>query len=295
MERFWMIACFFLGIILSGQEGCPEPEVLCDGNNSTDQICIEGTYSFFSTIQAALDAAVDDQTVWVGPGTYFEHDLSFSGKAIILASSSGPAATIIDGEDQSSVFVFTAGESLNTELRGFTITGGYTDNGGGIYFRDSSAALQNLIVQDNTAFNYGGGIYLENSNADIINCTVVNNVTPGWGGGLYSVSSTPTIVNTILSYNGWYNIYAISSTISLTYSDLSQPLYGGEWANHNLTSLDSTITTAEPGFMSYDADGLPTDMHLAATSPLIDAGNPDPGYNDVDGTRNDLGAYGGSQ
>ena len=35
------------------------------------------------------------------------------------------------------------------------------------------------------------------------------------------------------------------------------------------------------------------DYHLQATSPCINAGPPDPQYNDRDGTRNDVGMYGG--
>jgi hypothetical protein len=48
--------------------------------------------------------------------------------------------------------------------------------------------------------------------------------------------------------------------------------------------------TADP--MLVDA---PTDFHLKAGSPLIDAGNPDADYEDVDGSRNDVGPYGGSE
>ncbi len=48
--------------------------------------------------------------------------------------------------------------------------------------------------------------------------------------------------------------------------------------------------TGDPGFV--DAPG---DLHLAAGSPLVDAGDPDPGENDADGTRNDIGIYGGNE
>lgn len=36
-----------------------------------------------------------------------------------------------------------------------------------------------------------------------------------------------------------------------------------------------------------------TNFVLGASSPGRDAGNPDPRYNDIDGTRNDMGIYGG--
>ena len=47
--------------------------------------------------------------------------------------------------------------------------------------------------------------------------------------------------------------------------------------------------TVDPLFT--DASG--NDFTLQSTSPCIDAGNSDPIYNDPDGSRNDMGAYGG--
>jgi len=44
---------------------------------------------------------------------------------------------------------------------------------------------------------------------------------------------------------------------------------------------------------SMDGDFGNDDFHLQAGSPCIDAGNPIPQLNDVDGTVNDMGAYGG--
>jgi hypothetical protein len=41
------------------------------------------------------------------------------------------------------------------------------------------------------------------------------------------------------------------------------------------------------------ADAAGEDFTLTSLSPAIDVGNPAAGYNDVDGTRNDMGAYGG--
>lgn len=55
-------------------------------------------------------------------------------------------------------------------------------------------------------------------------------------------------------------------------------------------TLDATNLDTDPGF----TDAAGGDFTLkAGFSELIDAGNPASGYNDPDGTRNDLGAYGG--
>jgi len=48
------------------------------------------------TIQAGIDAAANGDTVLVAAGTYNE-TINFMGKAITVASVSGPRDTIIDG------------------------------------------------------------------------------------------------------------------------------------------------------------------------------------------------------
>jgi hypothetical protein len=44
-----------------------------------------------------------------------------------------------------------------------------------------------------------------------------------------------------------------------------------------------------------DGNDSNDDFHLAPISTLINAGNPAAAYYDADGTRNDMGAYGGPQ
>src|SRR5438105_2915338 len=50
----------------------------------------------FSTIQAAIAAAQNGDTVLVAPGTYGEN-INFQGKLITVRSEAGPDLTIIDG------------------------------------------------------------------------------------------------------------------------------------------------------------------------------------------------------
>ncbi|MEY4821789.1 MAG: leupeptin-inactivating enzyme 1, partial [Planctomycetota bacterium] len=74
----------------------------------------------YATIQAAVDAAVNGNTVLVGPGTYAPFDIA--GKSIAIRSTQGAAATIIDGSGQGrSTVVFGIGTTLRTTLAGFTV------------------------------------------------------------------------------------------------------------------------------------------------------------------------------
>lgn len=83
--------------------------------------------SQYQTIQAAIDAASNGDTVRVARGTYRgagNKDLDFRGKAITLESEDGPAYTIIDCEGIGRAFYFHSGESSLSVVNGFTIKNG---------------------------------------------------------------------------------------------------------------------------------------------------------------------------
>src|ERR1035438_5415581 len=93
-------------------------------------------------IQNAIDAGTNGDAILVRPGAYTEN-INFKGKAVTVTSTNTAdpnvvKSTIIHASGQSSVVSFISGESSNSVLAGFTITGGYgTANpafGTGIYF-----------------------------------------------------------------------------------------------------------------------------------------------------------------
>ncbi|MDP3790166.1 MAG: hypothetical protein Q8R48_07185, partial [Candidatus Omnitrophota bacterium] len=75
-----------------------------------------------------------------------------------------------------------------------------------------------------------------------------------------------------------------TSTQDFSYNDLC-PIYG--------TSATTGIIMG-PG--NINDDPLFADLsHLQPSSPCVNAGDPAAQYNDKDGTRNDMGAYGGGE
>src|SRR5262245_14956204 len=75
------------------------------------------------TIQSAIAAASNGDTVQVAAGTYVEN-LNFLGKAILVTSEQGPDLTIIDGNAAGPVVVFATGEGRQSVLNGFTLRNG---------------------------------------------------------------------------------------------------------------------------------------------------------------------------
>jgi hypothetical protein len=82
----------------------------------------------YSSIQSALNASLDGDSVIVRPGTYYEN-IVFPGRDIILKSEVTPDVTIIDGSQWTqyyyrSVILFADNQDTDAVVEGFTIRGG---------------------------------------------------------------------------------------------------------------------------------------------------------------------------
>ena len=186
----------------------------------------------YSNIQEAIDAFSDESEIIVRDGTYYESNITFPNRAIIVRSENGPEHTIISGDSANCVVKFyNSGE--NCLLDGFTITNGGGYQGGGIYCYNSSPTIINCSIRDNKAY-YGGGIYNYESSPVIANCFITGNYGYYYGGGIYDYLSFPIITNCFITGNqGYYyggGIYDYKSSITMTNCTVSGNLtkyYGG--------------------------------------------------------------------
>jgi len=170
----------------------------------------------FSTIQAALDAASDGDTIIVRDGYYTgegNRDMDFKGKAVHLKSENGPENCIIDAQGSEGEphrgFVFRNGEGPNTILDGFTITGGYAGQpgGGGILCLTSSPLLSRLVISNCRApglsgLRYGGGALCVQYGEPLVTHSRLIGNGARYGGGVLCFSGQLDISNCIIAGNG---------------------------------------------------------------------------------------------
>jgi len=172
------------------------------------------------TIQAAITAAANGDTVLVAPGSYKEN-IDFRGKAITVTSSAGPASTTIDGGQNGVVVTFQTNETRSSTLNGFTIT----DNAPPLPTQFSVVADGILVTSANPTItgniitgNRGYGIEVYTGGALISGNTISHTVTAGDpsqdfgcdyidGSGIYVFggSTDPTvdiqITNNVIEFN----------------------------------------------------------------------------------------------
>ena len=262
----------------------------------------------FADIKSVVESYLMDSgdTVYIKPGLYETFAFSFFNKSVSVIGIEGAKNTGIKWVQRmgdveplaDSTFVdMSAGY-----LQGVTIAGSAVNRGGGIRAR-GKAVIEQCIIRNNIAQLWGGGIFASDS-VQIRNCIIYNNFATKAGDGIFIDENAQDvrISNCTLILN---NIYSKSSNVSIrnciidNIDNQSYPLLTLTTSNQNPSvtysligslpfNLDSTNIYGNPLFVNP-----PENVHLLPNSPCIDTGHPDQIYRDLDGTRNDIGAYGG--
>ncbi|MBG80316.1 MAG: hypothetical protein CMJ39_06370 [Phycisphaerae bacterium] len=190
----------------------------------------------FATIQEAINAAGNYDTINVGPGVYYEA-ISYEGKVLQIIGTDGPESTILDGSGHTSSIVnLTWQLAATTRLQGFTLRGAnggtpvgqdpvsiiggaicimgggptiedciFEDNhsgyGGAIHSDGAMTTIRNCVFRDNSASANAGAVLAINGSVTIENCDFDNNHATLWGGALHIVQGSPSLTNCNITNN----------------------------------------------------------------------------------------------
>jgi parallel beta-helix repeat protein len=181
----------------------------------------------FPTIQAAVDAAGNGDSILVADGTYTgdgNRDIDFGGKLLKLVSEHGSENTIIDCQgsqyDNHRAFIFQNGESELAEIKGLTIKNGCIwtpdsiDVGGGMKCSGSSPTIVNCVLKENYAGDYGGGLYCISGSPILDSVEFVDNAAPDGAAMAIDMLSSPRLGSCQFLRNDLYIRGAESVTIT---------------------------------------------------------------------------------
>jgi len=165
----------------------------------------------YNTIQAAIEACRDYDTVVIAAGRYCglgNRDINFLGKAITVRSADPTdpqivSSTVIDCEGKGRGFIFNRAETSNSVIAGLTVTGGYALLGGAIYcYNGSDPLITRCLITGNSAV-FGGAIACTNTNSrpQITNCRLTANSALVGGGAIYCNAAGPELTNCFISSN----------------------------------------------------------------------------------------------
>lgn len=192
----------------------------------------------------------------------------------------------------------STGDPVITDLQVVgNLTTGSGSDGGGIWASKTDGYWQNVLVADNQALRNGGGLYADGGAFTLRFASIVGNEASVSGAGVYlgSTSPYPALDSSTISFNQPSSgVDFRSASIRLDYTNI----YGNSSQEYAATSSRPTGSgnvSFEPGFTAYSADGnyYNDDFHLVTDSAIKDLGNPL--YLDPDGSRADIGYYGGPE
>ncbi len=215
-------------------------------------------------------------------------------------------------------------ESGSVTLDGVTIQGNFADQGGGVWVGEGGRVeVTHSLVRGNEATD-GAGLNLDAADAGFTNAVIAFNTARTDGGGVFQkTGGTLTMTNVVVAGNRsavsgsvrgdavyagvGTTTYAYNSVLTAessndvafhagtglaTYSDWYNAGMGGTTTGWSLGEGNLNVS---PRFEQYLDDGdLDNDLLLLRpSSPCVDQGDPSSSFNDADGSRNDMGAWGG--
>lgn len=273
--------------------------------------------SDYSTIQAAINASIDGDTILVSMGVYNENIII--DKKIKLTSNN-TAGVVINGGGTGNVITIKNSDILiqrfaiksqdkygvYCESGSVTIKNAYIiDSGWGVVAENNCqiTLLNNLIYNNKKADKTdGAGVLIKDNFSYSITSEIRNNVITDNYHGIWSENSNTKALNNIITKNAGGIGSEESAGIYHSGLGKSDNYYNDVWSNGANYKGDALIGNGSliinPKFVNEDQREYKLQTWTTDYSPCINTGHPEAIYYDGllitdNDYRNDMGAYGG--
>ena len=208
----------------------------------------------------SFDAALAGETIVLTTELQITDDLTITGL--------GSDQLTLDGNSDSRIFNISDGSFgtlLTVEIRGLTLTNGFSDNGGAISNYEDLTVKDCLFSENDVSsvqiqsagFNNGGAIRNVAGTLEVSNTTFSNNLAVD-GGAIYNSTGTVNVMNSMFSENmatttqgqggGIYGIYGSVAITECSFLSNSASGYGG-----GIGTLYGTLSVTDSFFSNNSA------------------------------------------
>ena len=207
-------------------------------NDGSDESGNGDVNSPLASIQLAIEAATEGDTVFIGPGVYMEN-LTWENKDLMLLGS-GSESTTLDAQGLDNG-IRIQNLSSDSKLQGITVTNGTTisengwpwRHGGGIGVVNAHLTFKDVVVENSLLANAGGwgkgnAMHISNSTSLFEDVIIRNNEGGGIrlsGGGAYPTFNRVEIID---NYGG-YGMEVYDTGVIMDSSIVARNVDGGIW------------------------------------------------------------------
>ncbi len=279
----------------------------------------------YSTIQAALDASIDGDTISVAVGTYNENitiskGIKLIGEAvgsIIDGGGNDNAITINSGTDilihkltvksEDKYGIYCVASPAGGQAITATIKINFIKSSGWGIVADGNCQLtilNNLIYNNKHSTNTdGAGILIKNNFSHGITSEIRNNTIDDNYHGIWSEDANLKVMNNIITNNiggkGTVDSIGIYHSGEGEFDNTYNDVYGNGYNFEGDAMPGSGSIIENPDFLNAYIRNYRLKFGSTDYSPCLDRGHPDMIYYDAvytsNTTRNDMGAYGGPE
>ena len=147
--------------------------------------------------------------------------------------------------------------------------------GGGLFIKDTTGKVVNCVFAENHATEEGGAVY-NHGNTEFINCTFVRNSSSTWSTALHDRTNEAVIKNCVFWGNTGTGLVISNDSRSSGTPAFNAIIQGGYTAagSTNILNSDPLLQDINDPLGADSIFGTVDDgLHLAASSPAINAGN----------------------